>query len=42
MRLHDPASPLLIGHLTKDDIVRDAKQESWIDPQMSLFDFMGM
>ena len=33
---HDPNSPLLVGHLNKDDTVHDAKQESWIDPQFSL------
>ncbi len=34
--LHDPASPLLIGHLQPGDQVRDAKQESWIDGQMRM------
>ena len=33
---HDPESPLLIGHLLPEDQVYEAKQESWIDPQMSL------
>ena len=33
---HDPHSPLLIGHLTPDDQVHDAKQESWIDRQTSM------
>ena len=36
MRLHDPESPLLIGHLLPDDEVRDAKQESWIDQTLTL------
>ena len=36
MRAHDPASPLLIGHLMEDDVVHEAKQESWIDPQLRL------
>ena len=36
MRLHDPASPLLIGHVENGDIVHEAKQVSWIDPQMRL------
>ena len=35
MRRHDPASPLLIGHLIPDDTVHEARQESWIDPQMT-------
>jgi len=30
---HDPASPLLIGHLTPADRVHEARQESWIDHQ---------
>ena len=38
MRRHDPRSPLLIGHLTPEDVVRDAKQESWIDPQIAMID----
>ena len=37
MAAHDPESPLLIGHLTAEDRVREAKQESWIDPQISMF-----
>lgn len=36
IRRHDPRSPLLIGHLNAGDIVRDAKQESYLDPQISL------
>ncbi|MBQ3712935.1 MAG: DUF1848 domain-containing protein, partial [Spirochaetia bacterium] len=36
MKLHDPESPLLIGHLLPDDEVRDAKQESWIDQSLTL------
>ena len=36
MSRHDPESPLLIGHLTPEDRVYEAKQESWIDPQMSI------
>ena len=38
MAQHDPASPLLIGHLRPEDQVHDAKQESWKDGQVSLFD----
>lgn len=33
---HDPASPLLIGHLLPDDQVHNAKQESWIDNQITM------
>ena len=37
MARHYPASPLLVGDLMPDDEVYDAKQESWIDPQISMF-----
>ena len=37
MAAHDPASPLLIGHLTPEDVVKDADQRRWRDDQMSLF-----
>ncbi len=33
---HDPLSPLLIGHPMPDDLVRDARQESWLDRQLSM------
>lgn len=36
MRRHDPASPLLIGHVMPEDHVYDAKQASWIDPQIAM------
>ena len=36
MRLHDPASPLLIGRPMPDDRVHDANQESWKDGQLTL------
>ena len=35
MKNHDPASPLLIGHLMPDVQVHEAKQESWLDCQLS-------
>lgn len=34
---HDENSPLLIGNITKDDIIKEAEQESYIDNQLSLF-----
>lgn len=37
-RLHDPASPFLIGHARPDDLVTQRKQESWADNQLSLFE----
>ncbi len=36
IKLHDPESPLLIGQLRPDDVVHDVRQESWIDPQISM------
>ena len=36
MKQHDPRSPLLIGHIEPEDIIHEAKQVSWIDPQMRL------
>ena len=35
-RAHDPDSPLLVGRLRPEDIVRDARQASWIDPQLRM------
>ena len=37
MRMHNPESPFLIGSSRPEDIVRDAKQTSWINGQLSLF-----
>lgn len=34
---HDDNSPLLIGHLNKDDKVREAKQESYLSKEILLF-----
>ncbi len=34
---HDPNSPFLIGNKEPGDIIRDARQESWIERQISLF-----
>lgn len=36
-RLHDPASPFLIGNYMNGDRVHDVPQQSWIDGQTSLF-----
>ncbi len=42
MAQHDPDSPLLIGHIEKRDIIKDAEQFSWREWQVSLFDqFFG-
>ena len=42
MAAHDPESPLLIGHLTPEDQVHEAKQESWIDPQIDMLNLSGV
>lgn len=34
---HDPHAPFLIGGLRPGDIIREARQESWLDPQLDLF-----
>ncbi len=34
---HDPESPLLIGHLQEGDEVKEARQHSYLDRQISLF-----
>ena len=36
MKNHNPNSPLLIGELSPDDVVSDAKQASWKDKQLKL------
>ena len=36
-RLHDPASPFMIGNYMDGDRIHDVPQASWIDDQMSLF-----
>lgn len=36
MAKHDPASPLLIGHINPDDQIHEAVQESWKDYQISM------
>ena len=37
MKRHDPDSPLLIGNIEKDDVVRQSRQISYLDKQLSLF-----
>ena len=34
-KLHDPASPFLLGNYEEGDRIHDAQQRSWIDRQMS-------
>lgn len=39
-KLHDPASPLLIGNLSENDVVKQAEQKSWKDGQLDFFDLL--
>ena len=36
-KLHDPASPFLIGNYMDGDKIHEVQQKSWIDLQESLF-----
>lgn len=36
-RLHDPASPLLIGRLREGDSIVEARQETYVSAQLSMF-----
>lgn len=36
MQMHHPLSPLLIGEVQKEDIIKDAKQTSYYDGQLEL------
>ncbi|MBR0397344.1 MAG: DUF1848 domain-containing protein [Eubacterium sp.] len=36
MRNHDPESPLLTSYIRNEDVIHEAKQVSWIDPQMRI------
>ena len=40
MARHDKNSPFLIGTFQEGDVIKDAKQVSWKDWQMSIFDLM--
>lgn len=40
MRLHNPLSPLLIGEVTEEDIIKPAEQKSWREGQLDFFDFL--
>ena len=37
-KLHRVTSPLLIGEVTDDDVIKQAEQKSWKNGQMSIFD----
>lgn len=38
---HDPNSPYLIGGPMEGEIIHEAEQVSWINPQMTIFDYLG-
>lgn len=40
-KLHNPASPLLIGELSEGDVVKQAEQKAWRNGQMEIFDILG-
>lgn len=40
MQRHNPASPLLIGEVTENDVVKQAEQKSWKNGQLDIFDIL--
>lgn len=38
MKLHDATSPLLMGNLSEEDVIKEAEQKSWKNRQMDIFD----
>ncbi len=40
MAQHDPHSPLLLGQVQPGDVIRDARQESWRDGQLTLAELL--
>ena len=40
MRMHNPASPFLVGHSHPGDVIHEAKQESWLVDQISMAEFL--
>ena len=39
-KLHHASSPLLIGEVTADDLIKQAEQKSWKNGQMTIFDLL--
>lgn len=39
-KLHNPASPLLIGEVTEHDVIKEAEQKSWKNGQLDFFDLL--
>lgn len=42
MRSHDAASPLLVGNITEEDVIKEAEQKSWKNRQMDIFDLLNL
>lgn len=40
MKLHHSSSPLLIGEVTENDVIKQAEQKSWRDGQLDFFDLL--
>lgn len=38
IKMHDATSPLLIGNITEDDVIKTAEQKLWKNGQLELFD----
>lgn len=38
---HNVLSPLLIGEVSEDDVIKQAEQKSWKDGQMDIFDYIS-
>lgn len=39
-KLHNASSPLLIGELSEQDVVKSAEQKSWKNGQLDIFDLL--
>lgn len=39
-RLHNPFSPLLIGEVSENDVIKQAEQKSWKNGQLDFFDLL--
>jgi len=37
--MHDPMSPILTGRIGPQETIREARQESWLSDQLTIFDF---
>ncbi len=40
-KLHHVSSPLLIGEITENDVIKQAEQKSWKNGQLDFFDILG-